>query len=47
LGDTKQLLPNAITMAEDVANAVAWLASDESKFVTASSIPVDVGVTQG
>jgi SDR family mycofactocin-dependent oxidoreductase len=45
-GFSKQLLPNAVTMPEDVANAVAWLASDESKFVTAAAISVDVGVAQ-
>lgn len=27
----KQLLPDAVTMPEDVASAVAWLASDESR----------------
>jgi NAD(P)-dependent dehydrogenase (short-subunit alcohol dehydrogenase family) len=32
-------------MPEDVASAVAWLASDESRYVTAAAIPVDVGVT--
>ncbi|OBA86622.1 3-ketoacyl-ACP reductase [Mycobacteriaceae bacterium 1482268.1] len=44
-GFTKQLLPDAITMPEDIANAVAWLASDDSRYVTAAAIPVDVGVT--
>lgn len=44
-GFTKQLLPDAITTSEDIANAVAWLASDEARFVTAAAIPVDVGVT--
>lgn len=44
-GFSKQLLPNAVTMPEDVAGAVAWLASDESRYVTAAAIPVDVGVT--
>ena len=44
-GFTKQLLPDSITMPEDIANAVAWLASDESRYVTAAAIPVDVGVT--
>ena len=44
-GFSKQLLPNAVTMPEDVAGAVAWLASDESRFVTAAAVPVDVGVT--
>jgi SDR family mycofactocin-dependent oxidoreductase len=44
-GFSKQLLPNAVTMPEDIANAVAWLASDQSKFVTATALSVDVGVT--
>ena len=44
-GFTKQLLPDSITMPEDIANAVAWLASDEARYVTGSAIPVDVGVT--
>ena len=30
----------------DIADAVLWLASDESKFVTAAAIPVDGGTTQ-
>jgi len=45
-GFSKQLLPDSVMMADDVANAVAWLASDESKFVTATAISVDVGVAQ-
>jgi len=45
-GFSKQLIPDVVTMPEDVANAVAWLASDESKFVTATAISVDVGVAQ-
>ncbi|OBG69017.1 MULTISPECIES: mycofactocin-coupled SDR family oxidoreductase [unclassified Mycobacterium] len=45
-GFSKQLIPTAVTMPEDIANAVAWLASDESRFVTASAISVDVGVAQ-
>ncbi len=44
-GFTKQILPDAVMMPEDVAAAVAWLASDEAKYVTAAAIPVDVGVT--
>jgi SDR family mycofactocin-dependent oxidoreductase len=28
---------------EDIANAVAWLASDEARYVTGSQIPVDLG----
>lgn len=45
-GFGKQLLPDVVTMPEDVADAVAWLASDQSKYVTASAISVDVGVAQ-
>ena len=44
-GFSKQLLPNAVTMPEDIADTVAWLASDQSKYVTATAISVDVGVT--
>jgi SDR family mycofactocin-dependent oxidoreductase len=39
-------LPMGICAAEDIADAVLWLASDESKFVTAAAIPVDGGTTQ-
>ncbi|WP_457207804.1 mycofactocin-coupled SDR family oxidoreductase [Nocardioides sp. P5_C9_2] len=34
-----------ITMPEDQAEAVLWLASDESKFVTATELRVDAGCT--
>ncbi len=44
-GFSKQLIPNAVTMPEDVANAVAWLASDESKYVTGIELIVDGGIT--
>ena len=39
-------LPMGIAEAGDIADAVLWLASDESKFVTAAAIPVDGGTTQ-
>jgi len=39
------LLPQEIAMPDDIADAVAWLASDESRFVTASEILVDLGVS--
>ena len=35
-----------IAEPDDIADAVLWLASDESKFVTAAAIPVDGGTTQ-
>lgn len=44
-GFTKQVIPDSVAMPEDIADAVAWLASDEAKFVTAAAIPVDLGVT--
>ena len=44
-GFTKQLLPDSIMMPEDIAAAVAWLASEEARYVTGAAIPVDVGVT--
>lgn len=37
------LLPTPWVEAEDVANAVLWLASDESRFITGVEIPVDAG----
>jgi SDR family mycofactocin-dependent oxidoreductase len=40
----KPLLPDGIAQPEDIADAVAWLASDQSKYVTASGISVDLGV---
>ena len=43
-GMHKPLLPEGIAQPEDIADAVAWLASDESKFVTASTVSVDLGV---
>jgi (+)-trans-carveol dehydrogenase len=29
--------------AEDISNAVLWLASDEARFVTGVALPVDAG----
>jgi SDR family mycofactocin-dependent oxidoreductase len=43
-GMHKPLLPDGIAQPEDIADAVAWLASDQSRFVTASGISVDLGV---
>jgi (+)-trans-carveol dehydrogenase len=38
-------LPTPWVEAEDVSNAVAWLVSDEARFVTGAVIPVDAGAT--
>lgn len=40
------MLPIDSTEPEDVADAVLFLASDESKLVTAHELAVDAGVTQ-
>ena len=40
------LLPVDITQPEDVADVVLFLASDESKFITAHEIAPDAGVTE-
>jgi SDR family mycofactocin-dependent oxidoreductase len=38
-------LPTWVVEPEDIADAVCWLASDESKYVTASAISIDQGST--
>ena len=42
----KNPLPVEITQPDDQSNAVLFLASDESSFVTASTFTVDAGNTQ-
>ena len=39
-------LPSWVAEPEDIADTVCWLASDESRNVTAAQIPVDQGSTQ-
>ncbi|MFI7188414.1 mycofactocin-coupled SDR family oxidoreductase [Nocardia nova] len=39
-------LPTWVLEPEDVADTVCWLASDESRYLTAAAIPVDQGSTQ-
>lgn len=38
------LLPVPWVEADDVSDAVAWLASDESRYVTGATLPVDAGM---
>ncbi len=38
-------LPDPISEPEDIANAVAWLASDEARHVTGIQLPIDLGRT--
>ncbi|WP_156744848.1 SDR family oxidoreductase, partial [Mycobacterium sp. E2238] len=40
----KPLLPEGIARPEDIADAVAWLVSDQSRLVTATQLSVDIGV---
>ena len=40
------MLPVQSTEPEDVADTVLFLASDESKFITAHEIAPDAGVTE-
>ena len=40
------MLPVAITAPEDIADAVLFLASDESRYITAHEIAPDAGVTE-
>lgn len=39
-------LPDYVAEPEDIADAAIWLASDESRYVTASRVAVDLGSTQ-
>lgn len=39
-------LPIPWVEAVDISNAVLWLASDESRYVTGVTLPVDAGMTQ-
>jgi SDR family mycofactocin-dependent oxidoreductase len=38
------LLPTAWVEPEDVSNAVAWLASEDARYVTGIAVPVDAGL---
>jgi NAD(P)-dependent dehydrogenase (short-subunit alcohol dehydrogenase family) len=38
-------LPIEILQPEDIANAVAWLVSEEAKFITGIALPLDAGFT--
>jgi NAD(P)-dependent dehydrogenase (short-subunit alcohol dehydrogenase family) len=40
------MLPVDITQPEDVADTVLFLASDESKYITAHELAPDAGVTE-
>jgi SDR family mycofactocin-dependent oxidoreductase len=40
------ILPIPWVEPADISNAVLWLASDESRYVTGAAIPIDAGVSQ-
>ena len=42
---TENLLQVPMIAPEDVSDAVAWLVSDQAKYVTGVTLPVDAGFT--
>jgi len=44
-GLNRPLLPEGSAEPEDIADAVAWLASDQSRFVTGTQLSVDMGIS--
>jgi len=41
--DMGNAMPVEVLQAEDIANAVAWLASDQARYITGVTLPVDAG----
>lgn len=41
----ENLLPVPFVEAQDITNAVVWLATDKSRYVTGTTLPVDAGFT--
>jgi SDR family mycofactocin-dependent oxidoreductase len=42
-GSMGNALPVEVLQAEDIANAVAWLVSDQARYITGITLPVDAG----
>jgi NAD(P)-dependent dehydrogenase (short-subunit alcohol dehydrogenase family) len=42
----QNLLPVELVEPVDISNAIVWLASDEARYVTGVSLPVDAGMLQ-
>jgi NAD(P)-dependent dehydrogenase (short-subunit alcohol dehydrogenase family) len=38
-------LPVGMVEPEDISNAIAWLVSDDARYVTGVTLPVDAGFT--
>lgn len=45
IGATSNLMPVDILQPADISDAVAWLCSDEARYVTGVNLPVDAGAT--
>ncbi len=41
--DMGNALPVEVMQPEDIANAVAWLVSDQARYITGVTLPVDAG----
>ena len=41
--DMGNALPVQVLQADDIANAVAWLVSDQARYITGVTLPVDAG----
>jgi NAD(P)-dependent dehydrogenase (short-subunit alcohol dehydrogenase family) len=42
-GTLGNALPVEVLQPEDIANAVAWLVSDQARYITGVTLPVDAG----
>jgi NAD(P)-dependent dehydrogenase (short-subunit alcohol dehydrogenase family) len=41
--DMGNALPVQVLQSDDIANAVAWLVSDQARYITGVALPVDAG----
>jgi NAD(P)-dependent dehydrogenase (short-subunit alcohol dehydrogenase family) len=41
--DMGNAMPVEVMQPEDIANAVAWLVSDQARYITGVTLPVDAG----
>jgi NAD(P)-dependent dehydrogenase (short-subunit alcohol dehydrogenase family) len=42
-GSMGNAMPVEVLQPEDIANAVAWLVSDQARYITGITLPVDAG----